>query len=158
MIYCNFVDNEFSEFLHVKLEKKDIKDKARKQAKLKRDFTRTIEAIAAQHVVPSEPVDVRPKFFDDISAKWVLLDTGASKSLWPHSSFPNATLDKNRTLRAVNNSTIPTYGSKAIKVQSGSFVFTHTFTLAPIVEPIVGWDWLVKERLDLAWSKGGCCL
>ena len=54
--------------------------------------------------------------------------------------------------------TIDTYGHVKIKVQSKDFAFSHSFTLAPVSEGILGWDFLVSNRLDIRWVKDRCCL
>ena len=106
-----------------------------------------------------ENKDIRPKLFDKISGRYLLVDSGASKSIWPVSDFPQSPPDEFRALRAVNNSTIKTFGSRTIKIQpSKNFAFSHTFILAQVSEVVLGWDWLAAAQLDIAWNNNKCFL
>ena len=54
-------------------------------------------------------VDIRPRFFDNISKEWILLDTGAAVSVTKPG--PNDKLDPTIRLEAVNGSAMKCYGS-----------------------------------------------
>ena len=38
--------------------------------------------------------DIRPKFFDNVTKQWVLIDSGAMVTVFPHTMYPNAKPDK----------------------------------------------------------------
>ena len=120
-----------------------------------------IASIVDEGVVSSaaQNTDLRPKLFDFISGRRILIDSGASRSIWPVSDYPGRSPDPFTALRAVNNSTIPTYGLQSIKIQpSNSYCFTHKFILSPISEPVLGWDYLAAAKLDIAWQGPHCFL
>ena len=99
---------------------------------------------------------------DHHSGLSILLDSGAGCSIWPKDRFPGAKVDPNRTLQAVNGTRVPTYGECYIKIQTvtthnHTLSFWHEFILAEISQPLAGWDYLVKFRLDLKWTKRGKC-
>ena len=100
-----------------------------------------VAAIVDEGIYASTEVeqDSRAKLRDQSSGRTLLLDSGASKSVWPRSDFPSAQPDQFKALKAVNNTVIKTFGEQVIKVQvSKTFTFTHTFTLAEIKQPIAG--------------------
>ena len=100
--------------------------------------------------------DVRPHVHDKISGMSLLVDTGASASIWPKSK--STRLHSTPPLKAVNGTTIATFGqiSKAIHVQNS--VYRHTFILADVQTPILGWDFLTTFKLDLKWQGNNCVL
>ena len=74
--------------------------------------------------------DLRPRLFDNKSGLSILLDSGACCSIWPKTHFPDAQLDPNRRLQAVNGTHISTYGERFIKIQpSTTQNRTLTFTM-----------------------------
>ena len=105
--------------------------------------------------------DLRPRIFDLNSGRPILLDSGASVSIWPVHMLRHLNLapDPTRKLKAVNGETIETFGKWQIKIrpQGANRVYNHMFTVAAINEAIVGWDYLVNFRLDLAWLPNGKC-
>ena len=62
-------------------------------------------------------LDVRPRFFDNVSKTWTLLDSGSCVSCIPRED--KDVIDPNLRLKAVNGSFIPTYGSQIITIQIG---------------------------------------
>ena len=107
----------------------------------------------------SSETDLRPKLYDQISGKSILVDTGASKSCWPRTDFPHAPIDPFKALKAVNDSHIPTYGVQTIKIQpSKFFTFSHDFILANLSQPVIGWDYLAAAKLNVVWKGQKCFL
>ena len=158
-IYTNFDNNEFAEILHKRANVWGSHgSKPRSQTRWEIQLSKTIAAIADTPLLPEVEMDIRPKLYCTRAKRWILIDSGASKSLWPNSDYPDAKIDPSTSLKAVNNSIIPTYGVKNIIVKSGNYQFTHSFTLAPVSEVILGWDYLTSARLDLGWSGNKCCL
>ena len=98
--------------------------------------------------------DIRPKAYDKISGAKILIDSGACISVWPRARFKNAPCDPSRNLVAVNGTQIKTYGSKVIKIQLANVTFNHKFVLSDISSPVLGFDFMVDNRLDLMWKKG----
>ena len=88
-----------------------------------------------------------------------MLDSGAGCSIWPKDKFPDTVMDPNKHLMAVNGSKIPTYSTPLIKIQTtkNNIFYWHKVILAPVQEAILGWDWLIKFKLDLNWSNDGKC-
>ena len=135
-IHANFIDHEFSEVplkqAHWGTYLNGHKPKI--QQKWDRGVARAIASIIDEGVsaATTDKSDLRPKLFDQASGRTLLVDTGASRSVWPRADFPDDPIDPFKSLKAVNNSTIPTYGTRTIKVQpSKNYVFSHSFLLAP---------------------------
>ena len=104
--------------------------------------------------------DLRPRIYDLNSGRSILLDSGASCSIWPVHMLSHLNLapDPTRKLKAVNGQTIETYGKWQIKIrpQNVNRVYNHTFTVAAIQEAIVGWDYLVNFGLVAKWPMPTC--
>ena len=149
-IYTNFHDHEFLDLNSpsVKLGEDRAHTDFRPQCQKKWNamVTEAIASVMGEDVIAGSEatdMDVRPKIFDQNSKRFILVDTGASRSVWPRADFPNKQIDPFKALRAVNNSTINTYGVQNIRVQiSKKFNFCHDFILSEISQPVIGWDWL----------------
>lgn len=102
--------------------------------------------------------DSRPRIKDLNSGKLILIDTGASVSVWPKSDFPEAVIDNAVGLKALNGNQMPTYGTRQIKMRFNKKVFVHTMTLSTVKSPILGWDWLSEHQLDILCVNGKCVL
>ena len=63
-------------------------------------------------VAEDDEVDIRPRFFDNLTNQWILVDTGAQTSCVPPS--PEDTIDPNIRLEAVDGSILPCYGRKTL--------------------------------------------
>ena len=93
-IYYDFVNNEFSdpEFMQAKwgdLDKRPLdQDEWENMVKKEVHKITNFEQIAA-----SCGDDKRPKLYDHNSGRHVLVDTGACRSIWPRSDFPQAKID-----------------------------------------------------------------
>ena len=61
----------------------------------------------------AEPTNIRPHLFDSFSGNDILIDTGATCSIWPKSR-ETTKIDHSRGLKAVNGQVIRTYGTKPI--------------------------------------------
>ena len=75
-----------------------------------------------------------------------LVDTGAARSLFPHS------LCKQRkpaaeTMRAANNTQIKTYGTINLDLSLDDKAFLWTFTVADVILPILGADFIAHHNL-----------
>ena len=117
-------------------------------------------AAAAVEVPDYDPgltSDCRPRVFDYNTRTWLLLDSGAAVSCYPHSAFPHLQPDPNKVLQAVNGATVPTYGTKTIKINLGGRTYAHSFVIAQISEAICGWDFMLDFRLDLQWKSDNKC-
>ena len=66
---------------------------------------------------PGLLADSRPRFFDNLTKTWSLLDSGSCISCIPKG--PNDKMDANFKLRAVNGQCIPTFGSEVVKIRIG---------------------------------------
>ena len=123
------------------------------------DLVKTACVAAAKVDVPDPALtpDLRPRVYDHNAKMWLLLDTGAAISCYPRSAFPNAKPDPTRLLQAVNGAKVETYGSRQVKIDLGGRTYTHTFVLASITEPILGFDFVLKFKVDLVWQSNKKC-
>ena len=98
--------------------------------------------------------DFRPRVKDLISNSYFLIDTGASLSIYPKRLCPDAKLDEGKGLQAVNGTTMPTYGSKSVSIRLNKKTFTHNMVISHIPSAILGWDWLVAQKIDIEGIAG----
>ena len=84
------------------------------------------------------PPDNRPH-----SRKSVLLDTGASCTVWPKAGY-RAKPDPVPTLTAANGTRIKTYGKRTITIKFGDLTCTAAVTLADVRAPMLGWEPMVQ--------------
>ena len=115
----------------------------------------TVAAVNAAEVNVDEKYtftnDLRPRAYDYNSKMWLLLDSGTAVSCYPRHLYPEAQLDPDRALQAVNGAKIASYGQRHVKIDLGGRTYAHTFLLADINQVIAGWDFILKFRLDLQW-------
>ena len=103
--------------------------------------------------------DFRPRIKDLNTNTYFLIDTGACLSVFPKSACPNAKLDENRGLQAVNGTTMPTYGTKIVNIRLDRKSFQQEMVIADIGEtPILGWNFLVNHKIDIIWTHNKCML
>ena len=99
---------------------------------------------------------------DNNSGLSILLDTGASVSIWPKNwrHFKNLPHDPNKNLQAVNGNRIRTFGTHSVKIQPPytKSPYWVEVIVAEISEPILGWNWIVANKLDLRWNRKKCTL
>ena len=153
-IHADFESNEFGSPPVKRLLWGEFKNKPVVQIQWEQDVARaSVMAAAAE---PQQ--DVRPRIKDLISGKLILIDTGASVSVWPVSDFPDAKMDAKVGLKALDGTNMPTFGQRQVKIKLNRKVFVHTFTLARVQSPICGWDYLTTFQLDLLWTSGKCVL
>ena len=100
------------------------------------------------------PPDTRPHIKDYISGQWVLLDTGAARSVWPRNDFPAAKADSKPSLRAANGTPIDTFGKRVVHLRLGAIRATATVTVVNVRRPILGWDWIMANQLQLRRRNG----
>ena len=105
-IHANFIDHEFSEVplmqahwgSYLKGQKPAV------QSKWDLNVAQAVASIVDEGVVASSDVtDLRPKIVDKLSGRSILIDSGASRSVWPKSDFPQCAKDPFKALKAVNN-------------------------------------------------------
>ena len=113
----------------------------------------TAEIIKIDEFEAIKTIDVRPRLYDLHSKSWLLLDTGAACSVYPKSLFPTAQLDTKKALKAVNGTTINTYGNETVTIRTNHRSFQHKVVVADVESPLLGWDFLVNFRLDLRWDR-----
>ena len=100
------------------------------------------------------PPDARPHVKDRWSKKWILLDTGATVTVWPKAGF-RAKPDPEPRLAAANGSPIRTYGQRTIKLNLGGIRVSARVTLADVRAPMIGWDWFQAKRAQIIFTPGG---
>ena len=69
------------------------------QKHFEKEVRLAISTIAATY---SDKKDLRPRLFDKLLGRSILLDTGACCSVWPKEAFTNVQIDPSRRLQAVN--------------------------------------------------------
>ena len=85
-----------------------------------------------------------------------LVDSGAAVSIIPLSRVKDVTPSEDVKLRAVNGSTIQTYGKRTFRLQFGRAHFTHTFVVADL-PGVLGFDWMSQHGIHLTWTGDGKC-
>ena len=98
--------------------------------------------------------DPRPRVYDANSKAWFLVDSGAAVSIIPNKWHPRTTPDTGRALQAVNGTRIATYGVKNLHLRMGH-TYNHTFIVSDVEEPVLGFNFLMDNRLDLRWLQNG---
>jgi len=83
---------------------------------------------------------------DELSGKRFLVDTGAARSVLPHTSSQQP---HSLRLIAANNQSIPTWGEKRVKLIFNKRHFSYTFILAGVSQPILGIDFLRHYNLAI---------
>ena len=121
-IQSDFENNQFSGLFHPSVRNGEIKG---------------AKHALAEFAGKLDKKDIRPMVFDKISAQWVLIDTGAARSVFPCND-PGAQPDITNPLEAVNGSTITTYGTKQVKLVLNRSTFNHPVILAAIKNPSSG--------------------
>ena len=101
--------------------------------------------------------DACPKVYDKLSKKWLLVNTGAACSVFLRSFNMDAKLDNSRALKAVNRSYIPTFAKTTVTLNLGPRTYKHEVTIAHIDTPILGWDFLLKFKIDVRWHTCDKC-
>ena len=68
--------------------------------------------------------------------------------LAPLSKLPH---DPTRHLQAVNGNRIRTFGKQVVKIHPpyAKVPYHHTVTIGEIQQPILGWDFIVADKLDM---------
>ena len=107
---------------------------------------------------PNMTADLRPRAYDYNSGQWCLLDSGAAVSCFPRSHFPQRPVNSSQILQAVNGAQISTYGNENVKINLGGKTYEQEFVLSDVSEVILGWNFLVKFKLDLVWQGAKCML
>ena len=98
-------------------------------------------------------VDYRPHLFDSQLNKFILIDSGSQCSAFPPE--PGDVELKNVHLKAVNGTKIKCYGKSQIAVKMNRKVIHYEVYKADVESPILGWDFVRKNKLDLVWSEFG---
>ena len=115
------------------------------------------EAVKGINAKQTTSEDMRPRATDKKGVSY-LVDTGAAVSCYPVHKVRNPVLDPSVTLRAVNGSTIETYGKQTFRFKLGAMSFTHTLIIARIKQAVLSWDYIQKFHLDLKWRGEKCVL
>ena len=134
-IYSNFIDNEFENLSLKQAHRGETHYKFQEQEQWSKAVANAVASIVDEGVIASAQgsLDNRPKLLDKRSGRYILVDSGASRSIWPVSDFKERPPDLFKALKAVNNSQIQTFGVEKIQVQvSKDFSFTHEFILLPL--------------------------
>jgi hypothetical protein len=81
---------------------------------------------------------------DAITGRRFLIDTGASKSILPHSS---SSTPSGPSLFTADGQPVPTWGFQRLPVRFGNRQFHFPFLLAAVSSPIIGHDFLTAHHL-----------
>ena len=155
----NFTDFSTSSFSENPLNKQGLWGVYNHQPVAQTQWSKMVEVAAAQaaEVKSDCSTDVRPHVYDRRSKQWLMLDSGAAVSIWPKRLLPEA-MPTTNALRAVNGTKISTFGNKNVTIDLAHQNFTHSFVVAEVPTPILGWDFLVTFKLDLRWQGARCAL
>ena len=90
-----------------------------------------------------------------LSGNRFLVDTGASVSVFPHSSRRPTAPSVGVQLKTADGTTMNTFGTRRLALQFGSRRFEWNFLLANVSMPILGADFLREHRLlvDVAGAR-----
>merc|ERR1711917_3181 len=101
--------------------------------------------------------DLRPRVWCNKLKMSFLVDSGAAVSIIPRSRVKDVTPShEDVKLRAVNGTTIQTYGKRTFRLQMGRAHFTHTFVVADL-PGVLGFDWMSQHGIGLTWKSDGKC-
>ena len=125
-------------------------------------FEKMVRATVAElteHEENLAKLDVRPFVKDQGSGQWCLIDTGSAATIVPRRSCDlDRKVDNNLTLKAVNGTTVQTYGRREMKFMFNGAEFKYSAIVSDLPYTIVGWDMLTFHRLDLIWRGKKCVL
>ena len=102
--------------------------------------------------------DVRPFVKDQGSAQWCLVDTGAAATIIPRKPEDELLADSALVLKAVNGTTVQTYGRKQMTFVLNGAQFKFHAIVADLPYPIIGFDLLTHHKLDIVWKGKKCSL
>ena len=90
-----------------------------------------------------------------LSGNRFLVNTGASVSVFPHSSRRPTAPSVGVQLKTADGTTMNTFGTRRLALQFGSRRFEWNFLLANVSMPILGADFLHEHRLlvDVAGAR-----
>ena len=109
-----------------------------------------ISAAALMATTDNRPPDIRPHLRDLKTGRWVLLDSGATTSVWPRSLVKAATADNSPALKAANGSAIPTYGRRTISLRVGPTNYVRMKCwVADVKNSILGWDYMSENDVEI---------
>ena len=114
--------------------------------------------VMADIAATSGQFDLRPRVFDQLSASWLLIDSGAACTVYPVQNCSQIPpIDKTKSLQAVNGTKIETYGKQRVKFKFGAKTYEYDVIVARVPEIICGWDFIANFKLDLVWNPQGKC-
>ena len=93
---------------------------------------------------------------DEMTGTKYLVDTGAFCSVFPASRHETCTIDTDPIrLTAANGSSIPSHGTRDIRLHFGGRTYTWNFRLAQVTQPLLGADFLAHHHLlvDIAAQR-----
>ena len=101
--------------------------------------------------------DLRPRIWCNKQKMSFLVDSGAAVSIVPRSRVKgDVEVSQDVKLRAVNGSSIQTYGKRTFRLQFGRAHFTHTFIVADL-PGVLGFDWMSQHGIHMTWTTDGKC-
>ena len=111
-----------------------------------------VSASEAMNWVPgSKGLETRPRLFDGVTKTHMLCDTGSMVSIFPRTKQEK--LSKSCILRAVNGSSIKTFGKKEVTLRLGRKTYKLDVVIAEVDQPIIGWDFISRYKLDFEWGQ-----
>ena len=102
-------------------------------------------------------VDLRPHLWDPKADRFMLVDSGSQCCAWPPD--PGDKVDPTITLKAVNGTRLKSYGIKEVDIKLGRKTYKMKVIKADVDKPIIGWNFIRRYKLDMAWNQwGDVCL
>ena len=98
-------------------------------------------------------VDYRPHLYDRVEGRHLLVDSGSQITAYPPE--PGDSEVKDQSLKAVNGTRIKCYGKRMVKVKIGRKEYQVEAFIADVECPVLGWDFIRKNKLHIIWNDFG---
>ena len=89
---------------------------------------------------------------DDHSGTKFLVDTGAQRSILPATSWDKRG-GRGEGLKAANQTTIATYGTRMVMLKFGDTLYEHEFTIADLPHRFLGMDFFENNNISIDTKK-----
>ena len=103
--------------------------------------TESLPSPVQTSAIADAEVDIRPRFFDNLTNQWMLVDTGAQVSCVPPS--PGDQVDPSLRCEAVDGSLLPCYGKKMLTFRIGRKTYHQPVMITNTTETILGIDFII---------------
>ena len=98
-------------------------------------------------------VDARPRIFDKIAKRHILIDSGAVTTIIPPEAHDS--VDNSMYLQTVSGQRLQCYGRRTVHFRFGRKTYAFNAVIANVKDIILGWDFMTKYKIDLRWDDFG---